>query len=134
VPANELYVGPAIDARIGRRLALRLGGALQTLDDERGALLRESVIDARATFHFSSRARVRATLVQRHTVRDPLTNPPGIAGDTRSLSYQLVYGWELNARTLIYAGFDEQRDDERAPGLTPLRRTFFLKLGHAIQP
>jgi hypothetical protein len=133
--ARDLTLSPSIDLRPGRHLDLRVRGALQWLVADGRETLRDGVVETRATAFFTPRAYLRATVQYRETRYAAGMNPPELAGLHRDGSMQLLAAYEPDPRTVVYIGYEDGRDAE--PGvrsLLPRTRTFFLKVGYAIQP
>jgi hypothetical protein len=133
------WIRPELELRLGARTHLRLSHALQRLTLAGEDVLRAQATDLRATYNFSTRSFLRATLVHRSTHYDEATNPADIAGKERRLFGQLLYAYKIDPRTVLYAGYSEDRDDlARAlsadDALAPSGRSLFLKLGYAWRP
>ena len=51
--------------------------------------------------------------------------------ETESLFSQLLFSYKLNAQTVLFAGYSNNRLGLQGVDLTETDRTFFVKLGYA---
>jgi hypothetical protein len=132
-------VRPEVELRLGARLHLRVAHSLQQLTLEGEDVLDARATDLRATYNFSTRSFLRATLVHRSTRYGDDTNPTVGADTEKQLFGQLLYAYKIDPRTVLYFGYSEDRDDlapafSTDPTLAPSGRSLFLKLGYAWRP
>jgi hypothetical protein len=132
-------VRPEVELRLGARMHLRVSHSLQQLSLEGQDVLDARATDLRATYNFSTRSFLRATLVHRSTRYGNDANPTISADTDKRLFGQLLYAYKIDPRTVLYFGYSEDRDDlapalSTAPSLAPSGRSLFLKLGYAWRP
>ncbi|MDQ3289417.1 MAG: carbohydrate binding family 9 domain-containing protein [Pseudomonadota bacterium] len=120
---------------IGRGLSIILDGSVQTLQRDGGTAFRASVLDARASWQFDPRQRLRLSLQGSEVERDPALYAMPVERRSRDVAAQLLYSYKLNPRTAAYLGYSHggHADDDQV-WLADRDRSLFLKLGHAWQP
>lgn len=120
---------------IGRGLNVTLDGSVQTLERDGGTAFRASVLDARASWQFDPRQRVRLSLQGSEIERDPSLYATPIERRSRDVAAQVLYSYKLNPRTAGYLGYSHggYADDEQLR-LGDRDRSLFLKLSYAWQP
>ncbi|MFP3939992.1 MAG: ankyrin repeat domain-containing protein, partial [Thermoanaerobaculia bacterium] len=69
-------------------------------------------------------------LLQEHGANAAVYLEP-VEPEAEELLSQLLVSYELNPRTVVLAGYSDDRLGHRGTGLTRTGRTFFLKLGYA---
>ena len=93
-------------------------------------------MDLRATWQFNTRSFLRLTL-QEQTIDRNLAQFVSASFDasTRTRATQLLYSYELNPQTVVFAGYSDNylRDDEFL-SLTKTDRAWFLKFSYAWVP
>jgi hypothetical protein len=136
---EELRLQPSIEWNVGRHLLLRLRYTMSTLDaDDSGARIFDAELaDFRATWQFNVRSFLRLT-VQQQTVERNLalfTNPATTDALSKTRGMQVLYSYQLNPQTVVFAGYsDNHAQDDALATLTQTDRTFFLKFSYAWVP
>jgi hypothetical protein len=135
---QELRLQPSVEWNAGRHLLIRIRYTFSQLDaDDSGARIFDAELtDVRFTWQFNVRAFLRLTAQQQVIERNlaMFTNPSTDAlSKTRGM--QLLYSYQLNPQTVIYAGYsDNHLQDDDLATLTQTERTFFLKFSYAWVP
>ncbi|WP_187775797.1 carbohydrate binding family 9 domain-containing protein [Luteimonas suaedae] len=120
---------------IGRGLSVILDGSVQTLERDGGTAFRASVLDARASWQFDPRQRLRLSLQGSAIERDPALYSTPVKRRSRDVAAQLLYSYKLNPRTAGYLGYSHggYADGDQVR-LADRDRSLFLKLSYAWQP
>jgi len=93
--------------------------------------------DARLSWQFNHRQRLRLSLQYGNTLRDRFLYafPNNYDDEVQDLSAQLLYSYKINPRTAFFAGYSEgQYSDDDYPELFATSRALFMKLSYAWQP
>lgn len=136
---HQVTLRPSVTLRLGRNTDLNLQHSWQRLTRDGGTVFSADLTQLRAVYNFSTRSYVRAVVQYRETDRNPALYATEVDERSRSVFTQLLYSYKLNPRTVLFAGYSDDRDgwidpDGRHEPLSPRGRTFFLKLGYAFQP
>ena len=120
---------------VGRGLSLILDGSMQTLERDGGTAFSATVLDARASWQFDPRQRLRLSLQGSEVERDPALYATAVERSSRDVAAQLLYSYKLNPRTAGYLGYSHggYADDDQVR-LADRDRSLFLKLSYAWQP
>ncbi len=129
--AEQLRLSPSVEAKIGRHWNLKIDHTTQELDVEGGRLFRADLSQLRAIYNINVRSFVRAILQHRQIDRDPGLFDFDVEPQTESLFSQLLFSYKLNAQTVLFAGYTNNRLGLQGIDLTETDRTFFVKLGYA---
>lgn len=137
--AHQVTVSPQVGLRLGRNVQFELRHTYQRMDADEGRVFAANLSQFRAVYNFSPRSYVRAIVQYRQTDRDVERYRDPVDRRTRSVFSQLLYSYKLNPQTVLFAGYSGDRDGLVDPNgrhvpLTERGRTFFLKLGYALQP
>lgn len=132
--STVVELGPTARLRIGRGLDLSWSHRRQALDHRGEPVHRASLHELRAVWHFSIRSFVRAILQRRVLERRPERFDQPVDRRQERLFAQLLYSYEVDPRTAIFAGYtDDWRGDDETD-LLRKSRTFFVKLAYALRP
>ena len=120
---------------IGRGVSVTLDGSLQTLGRDGGTAFRAAVLDARASWQFDPRQRLRLSVQASEIERDATLYATPVERRSRDVAAQLLYSYKINPRTAAYMGYSHgsYADDEQVQ-LVDRDRSVFLKLSYAWQP
>lgn len=130
--AEELRLAPRIELKLGRHINIRLNHTLQRLTVPGGELFEANLTQLRWVYNFSVRSFVRA-IVQRFDIeRDPTLFAELVEAREESLFAQLLFSYKLNAQTVLFFGYSDNREGGQDLSLTQADRTLFLKLGYAF--
>ena len=135
--ADIVQIDPSITLNIGRGVNFRLNHTYQKLSRDGGNVFVANLSDARLSWQFDHRQRLRLSLQYGNTIRDRfLYNfPLNYNDEVRDLSAQLLYSYKINPRTAFYAGYSEgQFSNDDYPELFATGRALFMKLSYAWQP
>jgi hypothetical protein len=132
-PARTLFINPEVELRPSRNLSVAVSHYVDRLSDGQGPIYSASSTYLRATYQFSIRARLRGLLQYLDYDFSPGRYAADIEPQSRGLYSQLLFGYTLNARTVIYLGYSDSWSGASSYGLTQRSRTFFAKLGYAWQ-
>jgi hypothetical protein len=129
--AKETFVSPSLDLRIGRPLELSVGHEYQRLTDAGQEIFTARLTELRAVWHFNVRAFFRAIVQWEDVDRNPDAYDFPIDPEARDVFAQLLFSYEVNPRTVLYAGYTDEASGDHEIDLTRTGRTLFLKLGYA---
>ena len=135
--ADITQIDPSITLNIGKGINFRLNHTYQKLSRDGGDVFVANLSDARLSWQFNHRQRLRLSLQYGNTIRDRfLYNfPLNYNDEVRDLSAQLLYSYKINPRTAFYAGYSEgQFSNDDYPELFATGRALFMKLSYAWQP
>ena len=149
---GNVRVGPQIDlfaSRTGRGRYFDVWGELtigiahevefdlfrQSLQRDGGTAFAATVMDTRYAWQIDDRQHLRFSVQASRIDRDPMLYLDPVEASTRDLATQLVYSFQLDPRTSVYAGgtLGAFLDDEN-PELFASDRAAFVKLSYAWQP
>jgi hypothetical protein len=135
--ADVTQIEPSISVNIGKGINFRLNHTYQTLSRDGGDVFVANLSDARLSWQFNHRQRLRLSLQYGTTIRDKFLDvrPSEIDAEAGDLSAQLLYSYKINPRTAFYAGYSEgQFSDDQFTELFASNRSLFMKLSYAWQP
>lgn len=134
--ADETFINPGIDIRLGDHINWLLDYQVQTLDVAGGELFEAQLAQSTFLYQFNTRSFVRAIFQYTDVTRDPDLHFRPVNDRTKDLFTQLLFSYRLNARTVLFTGYTDNRFGlDRGPlniSLTQEDRTFFLKVGYAF--
>lgn len=135
--ADITQIDPFINLNIGKGISFRFNHTYQELSRDAGDVYVANLSDARLSWQFNYRQRLRLSLQYGNTIRDKFLDvrPLEINAETSDLGAQLLYSYKINPRTALYAGYSEgQFSDDAFPDLYTTNRALFMKLSYAWQP
>ncbi len=134
-PADILVVQPGVELKLGRHINAKLDHTLQSLDVEGGELFEANLTQLRLIYNFNVRSFVRGIFQYLDLQRNPaLYRPeiqPFIEPEEETLFTQLLFSYKLNAQTVLFLGYSDNRLGNQDLSLEQTDRTFFLKVGYA---
>ena len=129
--ADFVSIQPEIELNLGRRFRGELDHVWEELEVAPGRLLTARLTRARLYYHLNRRTFVRAILQHRDVDRNAAVYREPVEPEVEQLLSQLLFSYEVNPRTVVLAGYSDDRLGLRGTDLTRTGRTFFLKLGYA---
>ena len=130
-PADEFQIVPGIEAKLGRHINLELDHTLQKLDVEEGELFEANLSQVRLVYNFNVRTFVRGIFQWLDLERNPDLYTFPVEPETQTLFTQLLFSYQVNARTVLFAGYSDNYLGLQSIDLTQTNRTFFMKIGYA---
>jgi hypothetical protein len=130
-PADQIWIRPYLDWRIGRHLRLDLNHSYQRLDVEAGRLSTANLTELRGVYQLNLRTFCRAIVQRLDVERDPALYEEEEDARTEELFVQLLFSYKVNPRTVIFAGYSEGEEGNQDIPLTTTARALFVKLGYA---
>jgi hypothetical protein len=131
--ADELELASVASVSLGRHLRVDLEYDLSRFSLGGEEIFSESLLQTRLLYHFSVRSFVRLILQYRAVSQNPEMYSEPVAEKEEGLFSQFLFSYKLNPRTVLFVGYsDNYLGDDDVP-LTQLGRTFFMKLGYALQ-
>jgi hypothetical protein len=130
--ADQLQLNPNLQLRMGRRTSIALDHFHRALSNAQGTYLQADLSQLRLFYHLSVRSYLRA-IVQRTEIdsdADQFVFPQ--EEHSEDLFTQLLYSYQLNAQTVLYAGYSDARIGGDLFELTQADRTLFVKVGYAF--
>ena len=132
--ADLLQLSPNLTARLGRHMTASLSHVHRSFALSGNTYLEADLTELRAFYHFNTRSFIRAILQRREQINDKAFFVRDVQAETEDLFSQLLFSYKLNAQTVLFVGYSDNRDAGEAFELTQRDRTFFVKLGYAWLP
>jgi Domain of unknown function (DUF5916)/Carbohydrate family 9 binding domain-like len=135
--ANVTELSPGIIINIGQGISFNLDHTYQKLSRDGGNVFVANLSDARLSWQFNQRQRLRLSMQYGNTIRDEFLYPDPLTVDAKAsdLSAQLLYSYKINPRTAFYAGYSEgQFSNDTFPDRFANGRSLFTKFTYAWQP
>ncbi len=130
-PAEQLLIEPEIEVKLGRHVNLQLEHTFQRLDVDGGRLFDANLSQLRLVYQFNVRTFVRAIVQYRDIERNPALYEDEVEPDFEHAFTQLLFSYKLNAETVVFVGYSENRVGTGDFDLTQRDRTLFVKLSYA---
>lgn len=130
-PGDELLVEPGLEAKLGKHVNLEFEHTHQKLDVEGGKLFEANLSQARLVYNFNVRTFVRGIFQWLDLERNPDLYTFPVEPETQTLFTQLLFSYQVNARTVLFAGYSDNYLGLQSIDLTQTNRTFFMKIGYA---
>jgi citrate lyase gamma subunit len=130
-PGDELQLKPSIEAKFGRHIIASLDHTLEKLDVEGGELFEANLSQLRLVYNFNVRIFVRAIVQNLDITRNPELYSFEVEPETQELFTQLLFSYQVNPRTVLFAGYSDNQLGLQDVSLTRTDRTFFFKIGYA---
>lgn len=129
-----LSLTPSTQFYVGTRAAVTLAHTYQQLQWEGSSVYTANLAQVRALYHFGVRSFVRAIVQYRVIERDPALYAQAVDPRSEKLFTQLLFSYKVNPQTALFLGYADGHEGSDAFDLLVRNRTFFLKVGYAIQP
>ena len=130
-PADRFILEPGFEFKIGRHVNLQLEHTLQRLDVEGGRLFDANLSQVRLVYQFNVRTFARVIVQYRDIERNPDLYLQPVEPDVEQAFTQLLFSYRLNAETVLFVGYSENRFGAEEFDLTQSDRTYFVKLSYA---
>jgi hypothetical protein len=132
--AHVMRLSPEVSLNIGSRIVVAVSHAFERLSLEGEQIFLANLLQGRVVYHFSPRAFVRAILQYRTLDRNPELYDFPVEENVNRLFTQLLFSYEVNPRTVLFAGYSDNRLGLTEEHMTTMDRSFFLKLAYAWRP
>ncbi len=129
--ADQTVLVPAVEAKIGRHINIKLDHTRQALDVEGGELFEADLSQLRFVYNFNVRMFARAIFQFTDIERNPALFTSPVSPESERLFTQFLVSYKVNPQTLLFVGYSDNRLGSRLIDLTQANRTLFLKLGYA---
>lgn len=127
-PADRLLLRTGFEWKLGRHVNLLFDHTFEELELDQGRLFTANLSQLRAYYHFNVRSFVRGIFQYTDVDRTQLA----LTEDMEDLFAQILFSYQLNARTLLSVGYSESREAIAELNLDQTGRTFFVQLGYAF--
>ncbi len=131
-PADELTLTSVLQFRFGRHLDWLLQHQRQTLDVAGGELFEVNLAQTELVYQFNVRTFVRGIFQYQNVDRDPDLFAVPVDSESEDLFTQLLFSYKINPRTVLFAGYSDNRFGFDDVDLVQTDRTLFLKLSYAF--
>lgn len=139
--AHVLSIGPYGSFSLLGHLNTVLSHAYERLSLSGQTIYTANLSQAKLVWNFSVRSFVRAILQYQDLAQNPAMYAEPVDTKSRGLLTQFLFSYKLNPRTVLFLGYSDNAlggvfDGGLGPGrvgLTRTDRTFFLKIGYALQ-
>ena len=132
--ADIIRIGPQLELKLGPRVEWSLSHTLERLSLDGERIFLANLFQTRLVYHFSQRAFVRGIAQFRDVDRNLELYVSPAEESTQTLFTQFLFSYEVNPRTVVFAGYSDNRLGLTQVDLTTMDRSFFLKLGYAWRP
>ncbi|MGH7571668.1 MAG: DUF5916 domain-containing protein [Gemmatimonadota bacterium] len=129
--ADEVFLNPSVDLRIGRPLELSMDHTYQRLSLDGARIFTANLTEIRALYHFNVRTFVRAIVQLRDNDFNPAMFVEEVEPEEQRVFSQLLFSYKLNPQTVIFLGYSDNYRGTSEFDLTQSDRTFFFKVGYA---
>ena len=129
------YVDVWAEMSVGLAHSVEFDLFRQSLERDGGTAFAATVMDTRYAWQIDTRQHLRFSVQASRIDRDPALYLDPVEATSRDLATQLVYSFQLDPRTSVYAGgtLGAFLDDDN-PDLFASDRAAFVKLSYAWQP
>lgn len=124
--------GPEFDLKIGKRIQASLDLFRRTFSNDSGTYLRADLAELKFYYHFSTRSFLRAIVQRTEQVNDPSQFVFPVERRVEDVFSQLLFSYKLNAQTVLFAGYSDNRIGDEMRSLTATDRSVFFKVGYAF--
>jgi hypothetical protein len=139
--ADVVAAGPNASFSLFRRLNVVLSYDYERLSDGGEMIYAANLAQTKFVWNFSVRSFVRAIVQYRDLEQNPAMYSFPVDSRTTGLFTQFLFSYKLNPRTVLFLGYSDNSlggvfDSWLGPGqvgITRIDRTFFLKIGYALQ-
>jgi hypothetical protein len=139
---RQLDIVPEFRFDVGRHLRLTMFHAFRRFELDEGRLFDANLSEARLVYQFDVRSFVRAIVQFSKLDRTPGLYEDEVPANEEDVFVQLLYSYKVNPQTALYLGYTDQRantgfdsNDMLVTGeMTPVSRSFFVKIGYAWVP
>ena len=139
--ADTLAVGPNFSLSLFRHMNLVPAYIYERLSREGSTIYTANLAQAKLVWNFNVRCFVRAIVQFQDLRQNPAEYAFPVDSHSQGLFTQFLFSYKLNPRTVLFLGYSDNAmggvfDSWLGPGrvsLTRTDRTFFLKIGYALQ-
>ena len=139
--ADVFAAGPYASLSLFRHLNVVVNHSYERLSLGGDTIYTANLSQAKLVWNFSVRSFFRTIVQYRDLRQNPAMYPPLVDSRTKALFTQFLFSYKLNPRTVLFLGYSDNSmggvfDSWLGPsrvGITRTDRTFFLKIGYALQ-
>ena len=139
--ADTLAVGPNFSLSLFRHMNLVPAYIYERLSREGATIYTANLAQAKLVWNFNVRCFVRAIVQYQDLRQNPAEYTFPVDSHSQGLFTQFLFSYKLNPRTVLFLGYSDNAmggvfDSWLGPGrvsMTRTDRTFFLKIGYALQ-
>ena len=129
---NSFELGTS--GNFGTNVSYKFSYVDEALDRDGGSVYHAQLMDARLSWQFNLRQRLRLALQYGTTAFDQNLNMALVPEQLSDIGTQLVYSYKINPRTVFYAGYSDNYFGTDNIDTFQTERSLFLKFGYAWQP
>jgi hypothetical protein len=130
-PADRVQIGGDASFNVGKKFRLSLGHTLEQLDVAGGRLYTANISQLSSVYQFTTRTFVRTILQMVDYRRDPGLYIEKVDSKFERFASQILFAYKINARTVLYVGYNDNYYAGNDYDLTQADRTVFTKIGYA---
>ena len=139
--ADTFAIGPNFSLSLFRHMNLVPAFIYERLSRDGATIYAANLAQAKLVWNFNVRCFVRAIVQYQDLAQNPDMYAFPVDSKTQGLFTQFLFSYKLNPRTVVFLGYSDNAlggvfDSWLGPGrvsLTRTDRTFFLKIGYALQ-
>ena len=125
---------PGLQGSLNDNISINLSYIDERLQRDGGSVYHARLLDARLSWQFNLRQRLRLAIQYGSTEFDQSLNSFPVPEEASDAGTQLVYSYKINPRTVFYAGYSDSYTGSDAIDTFQTDRSLFLKFGYAWQP
>ncbi len=125
---------PGLQGSLNDNISINLSYIDERLQRDGGTVYHAKLLDARLSWQFNLRQRLRLALQYGSTAYDQSLNSFPVPEESSDVGTQLVYSYKINPRSVFYAGYSDSYTGSDAIDTYQTDRSLFLKFGYAWQP
>jgi hypothetical protein len=139
--ADTFAIGPNFSLSLFRHLNLVPSYIYERLSREGSTIYTANLAQAKLVWNFNVKCFIRAIVQYQDLRQNPAEYTVPVDSRSQGLFTQFLFSYKLNPRTVLFLGYSDNAmggvfDSWLGPGrvpMTPTDRTFFLKIGYALQ-
>jgi hypothetical protein len=125
---------PGLQGSLNDNISINLNYIDERLQRDGGSVYHARLLDARLSWQFSLRQRLRLAVQYGSTDFDQSLNNFPVPEQSDDAGTQLVYSYKINPRSVFYAGYSDSYRGSDAVDTYQTDRSLFVKFGYAWQP
>ncbi len=122
----------SVQLKLGKHIQSKLTLTRRAFSNQSGTYLEADLAELRFFYHFNTRSFLRAIVQRTAQTNDPSQFIVPIERETEDLFSQLLFSYKLNAQTVLFAGYSDNRIGNQMLSLTQTERSIFFKVGYAF--
>lgn len=131
-PAKMFSIGPEFMYNFTKNLSVSFSYLYNKLNVNEGRLYSAHLSESSIIYHLNSKTFFRAIIQYMDINRNHMLYIDEVEPKERTFFTQLLFSYKLNPRTVVFIGYTDNRLGYLNTNLAQTDRTFFIKLGYAL--